>query len=351
MGPTHVYRNLLKPLLHILDPERSHDVVLQFTRLAISLPLAKQALSTALAYDHNRLAVTWKNLHFKNPIGLAAGADKNGLIIEAMKALGFGFIEIGTVTPKPQFGNPKPRVFRLPNQQALINNLGFPNRGADWVSHRLERLSANLPPLGINIGKNSSTAIDRAVDDYISCLETLYPYGDYFVVNISSPNTQDLRQLQKKRALNGLLTELYARRRQLANGFPLKPVLLKIAPDLSERDLHNIMEVGTTNGIDGIIAVNTSIDPSLKSPHSQNLPGGISGRPLKKRALEIMTNLRIISPKDFLLIGVGGISDANDAWQMLQAGANLVQIYTSLVYQGPTIVKSMKRDLTKRLQE
>ena len=346
------YERYLWPLLRRLDPERSHSLTLAALGLLQKLPLSRAMVERLLAVQDDRLAFTWRGLTFRNPVGLAAGMDKDGRLPHLFPSLGFGFIEVGTVTSRPQPGNPKPRVFRIPGQRALVNSLGFPSAGAASVAERLRRRRPPGVPLGVNIGKNTETPLDAAARDYLACLEALYPYADYFVVNVSSPNTEGLTSLQAKPALRTLTGTLLERRRALAGGEGegLKPLLLKISPGLSWAELDDVVEVSLENGVDGIVAVNTSPDPTLKGP-AAHLPGGISGEPLHQRALDVVGYLRRRVPKDFFIVGVGGVFDERDAWALLRTGADAVQLYTGLVYRGPGAVGSINQGLLSLLEQ
>ena len=297
---------------------------------------------------HPSLERKFLGLTFKNPVGLAAGFDKDGKFYESMSALGFGFIEIGTVTPLAQDGNPKPRLFRLPADQGLINRMGFNNEGIDAFVNRLKKRKASDVIIGGNIGKNKITPNENAVDDYLICFEKLFAYVDYFVVNVSSPNTPNLRALQDKEPLTHLLNVLQEKNNSKASP---KPILLKIAPDLSEGQLDDILEIVTATKIDGIIATNTTIDRSSLKTSAQTIEsigaGGLSGAPLTNRATAIIRYLSDKSQGQLFIIGVGGINSASDAREKLDAGASLVQVYSGLVYQGPALVKSINKSLVQ----
>jgi len=308
----------------------------------------------------------------ENPIGLAAGFDKDGRIHPALFALGFGFVEIGTVTPRPQTGNPRPRLFRLPKDHALINRLGFNNQGAWKMAERLvsgtlkikaedadyfdqsSDFPANIASgmLGINIGKNKDTDLENATEDYVSALSTLHPFADYFTLNISSPNTEDLRNLQEKEALRVLLDYVCARRDKLdQNHFRNTPLLVKLAPDLDESELENIIRVIQEYSIQGVIATNTTVErPELKSKH-RNESGGLSGKPLRKRSTEIIRTLYAELGTEVPIIGVGGIFNGADAYEKIRAGASAVQIYTALIFEGPGLVRKVKSELANLLEK
>jgi len=351
---------LLRPLLFQLDAEAAHDATL-------ALLAATQHTPLKYLYQQSRIEdpVEMAGLKFPNRIGLAAGLDKNAHCIDAFAAMGFGFVEVGTVTPLAQPGNPKPRMFRLAAAQALINRLGFNNHGLEsFIRHvQLARFRHNaVHPmlLGLNIGKNAATPIERATDDYLTCLHAVYPYADYVTVNISSPNTQNLRSLQSDAALSGLLSLLDEARAQLAHTHQKHvPVFIKVAPDLDDLQLeqlcatlqnHCMVNGQTKDQAWGVIATNTTLSrEAVKNmPHAQET-GGLSGAPLKQASNRVITALRHAMGPEFALIGVGGILSAQDAIDKIQAGANAVQIYTGLIYQGPALVKEIAQGLRSRL--
>ena len=323
--------DLAARLLSALPAETAHETTLEWTRVfAPMLPRARA--------DDPRLEVKAMGLSFPNPIGLAAGFDKDARVPDAMLKLGFGFVECGTVTPKPQAGNPKPRLFRLREDGAVINRMGFNNRGMDQAARNLALRRKN-GIVGINIGANKESP-DR-IADYAQSFTRLAPLADYVTVNVSSPNTPGLRGLQNKEELSQLLTTLIAARARSAH----RPLLLKIAPDLDHRALDDIAQVVAEAHIEGVIISNTTIArPPLKGAHAQET-GGLSGRPLFQPSTEILRQMRARLPKDIMLIGVGGISSGRDAYEKILAGASLVQLYTALVYQGPGLALRIKRDL------
>jgi len=298
-------------------------------------------LKSLYAAEDPRLVREVFGLRFKNPIGLAAGFDKNAVHVEDMAALGFGFVEIGTVTPKPQPGNDKPRMFRLPPDEALINRMGFNNQGVGVAAARLANIKDRKGLIiGGNIGKNKTTPNEKAVSDYIYCFNVLFDQVDYFVVNVSSPNTPGLRDLQEKEPLTNILNALQERNRARPNP---KPILLKIAPDLTDPQLDDIVEIVRETGIAGVIATNTTISrEGLRSPAERvREPGGLSGRPLAKRSTEVIRYLADKSARSFPIIGVGGIHSAADAAEKLEAGASLLQLYTGFVYEGPGLIRKI----------
>ncbi len=339
--------SLARPFLFGLDPEAAHDLTLQMLARGQGTPLQCGWSSTPV-HDPLRLA----GLEFPNRVGLAAGLDKNARCIDALAAMGFGFIEVGTVTPKPQPGNPKPRMFRLPKAQALINRLGFNNDGLDAFVGNVQRARCRQPGqrsavlLGLNIGKNASTPIENATADYLLGLEGVYPHADYVAVNISSPNTQNLRALQSDAALDGLLEALAERRERLAAqaGARRVPLFVKIAPDLDENQVRLIAAALKNHGMDGVIATNTTIarDKVQGLPHAQET-GGLSGAPVREASNRVVGLLRAELGRGFPIIGVGGILSAADAVEKIRAGADVVQIYTGLIYQGPALVNQAAR--------
>jgi dihydroorotate dehydrogenase len=331
---TALYENLLRPLLFRFDPETAHHLAIAWLRVAG--PVARTILR---APSGPRLERTVFGVKFPNPVGLAAGMDKNAEVLPAWEALGFGFVEAGTITAKAQPGNPQPRVFRFPERGALINRMGFNNDGADAVAARLARLkeSDSWPriPVGLNIGKSKVTPLEEATGDYLYSFEKLFPFGDYFVLNVSSPNTPGLRKLQDCAALDELLGAI-----QRANRG--KPVLLKIAPDLEFAQIEEIMELVGAHKLAGIVATNTTLDHS-PIPEPRRQQGGLSGRPLTARATEI---IRFIAQRTSLpIVGVGGIFDVTDAKEKLDAGAALVQLYTGFIYRGPMLAREICRGL------
>jgi dihydroorotate dehydrogenase len=336
---------LTRPFLFGLDPEQAHELTLGAMARFQNTPL--QCL-----WAQSRVSdpVTLAGLKFPNRIGLAAGLDKNGRCIDGLGAMGFGFIEVGTVTPKGQPGNPKPRMFRLPEAQALINRLGFNNEGLSAFLANVQRahsFRAAGGVLGLNIGKNASTPIERATDDYLLGLDGVYPHADYVTVNISSPNTQNLRSLQSDEALDGLLGALQARRAQLAREHGRQvPVFLKIAPDLDETQVRVIAATLKKHGLDGVIATNTTISREAVTglPHAQET-GGLSGAPVFEASNRVIRLLRAELGAGFPIIGAGGVMDAASAQAKRAAGADLVQVYTGLIYTGPALVPACARAL------
>jgi dihydroorotate dehydrogenase len=343
---------LARPFLFGLDPEAAHDLTMASLARTQCTPLA-------LAYTQVRVSdpVTVAGLQFPNRVGLAAGLDKNARCIDGLGAMGFGFVEVGTVTPLAQPGNPKPRMFRLPERDALINRLGFNNGGLEAFVANVQRSAlyksmhkAQSTPrmlLGLNIGKNAATPIENATSDYLKCLEGVYPYADYITVNISSPNTKNLRALQSDEALDGLLGALAARRAALAAQHgSSKPIFLKIAPDLDGEQIKVIAATLKHHQIDGVIATNTTLSrEAVKGLQHAEEAGGLSGAPVLEASNEVIRQLRKALGKSYPIIGVGGVMSADDAVSKINAGADLVQIYTGLIYQGPGLVKQAAQAL------
>ncbi len=337
--------SLARPFLFAFDAERAHALGLASMEAAY-----RSGLNPLLATTPKPLPTKAFGLTFANPVGLAAGLDKNGAHIDALMALGFGFIEIGTTTPRPQPGNPKPRMFRLPQQQAVINRLGFNNLGVDALVRNVERAKRTRALLGINIGKNKDTANEDAASDYLHCLERVYPLADYITVNISSPNTAGLRELQEEQALRRLVGTLRdAQERLGAQHGKRVPMLVKIAPDLSDNDIEAAGRVLGDLGVDGVIAGNTTIsrDGVAGARHADEV-GGLSGAPLMARSTAVLRMLRTRLPEHIPVIGVGGILHGADAATKQAAGATLVQTYTGLIYRGPALISECVNALRRR---
>ena len=342
-----MYKFFIKPILFLFPPERAHAISMGILLVFLKIPMMKSLLKSVFASTVNQ-PIDVFGLHFKNRIGLAAGFDKNAEYLHELPVFGFGFIEIGTVTPLPQDGNDKPRLFRLPSDFALINRMGFNNHGVDAVVERLKNRPGNII-IGGNIGKNKLTPNEKAVEDYIICFEKLFDYVDYFVVNVSSPNTPNLRDLQEKGPLLQILNELMKINLQKST---TKPILLKIAPDLTDGQLLDIVEIVTESGIAGVIATNTTIarDQLLtpKETIDEIGAGGLSGRPLQNRSTEVIRFLNEKSNGAFPIIGVGGIDGTTAAQDKIDAGAKLVQVYSGFVYEGPGLIKRINQFLSKR---
>ena len=339
---------LTRPFLFGLDPEQAHDLTLGALARIQHTPLV-----CAVSQPRIDDPLTLAGLKFPNRVGLAAGLDKNGRCIDAFGAMGFGFVEVGTVTPKAQPGNPKPRMFRLPEAQGLINRLGFNNEGLDaFIANvKRSRFREKGGILGLNIGKNAATPIERAVDDYLIGLDGVYPHADYVTVNISSPNTKNLRELQSDEALDALLSAVQARKLQLAQQHGRSvPIFVKIAPDLNEAQVQVIAATIRKNGIDGVIATNTTIarDAVKHLPHGEET-GGLSGTPVLAASNRVITQLRAALGKEFPIIGVGGVMSGADAQAKIAAGADVVQLYTGFIYKGPGLVTEAARALKQGL--
>jgi dihydroorotate dehydrogenase len=337
------YRSLVRKILFSLPPETAHELALH----SLSLLRPKFINDRVARRYHSSLEIKRFGLTFPNPVGLAAGFDKNGVALEPLAALGFGFIEAGTVTYHPQPGNPRPRLFRLSADQALINRAGFNNEGAAAFAKRVEHHRPRCV-LGVSIGKSKVTPLDKAIDDYLASFELVYKIADYIAVNVSSPNTPQLRELQQSEQLASLLTALQSRNTDLK-----KPILVKLSPDLTRVDLESVVEVVERLHVDGIIATNTTVsrdnlrtDPKRVAACGE---GGLSGQPLKHRSTQMIADLYRLTRGRIPLIGVGGIFTAEDAWEKISAGASLVQLYTGLIYQGPGIAREINEGLSRIL--
>jgi len=329
---TNMY-SLVRKALFIADPETAHGLALEGLRLGHGVG------ATQLLCKARDIPVTVMGLEFPNPVGMAAGMDKNGDYIDALGSVGFGFIEVGTITPRPQPGNPKPRIFRLEQANAMINRLGFNNKGVDHLVQQVQKRRYK-GVLGINIGKNFDTPNENAADDYLLCLEKVYPHADYITVNISSPNTSGLRDLQAVEQLDGLLGSLNRRRLQLADEFQKRvPLVVKVAPDLEDEQIPDMAESVVRNSFDGLIATNTTISrDAVKGMRHAEEQGGLSGAPVKERSNHVLQAFRSALPPEVALIGTGGITSGADAAEKMQLGADLVQFYTGFVYKGPDLV-------------
>lgn len=344
-----MYKIIIRPILFLFDPEKVHYIsfasIKFFSRIGLS-----GLFRSLFVVEDERLEREVFGLKFKNPVGLAAGFDKNALLYNELSDFGFGFVEIGTLTPKPQQGNPKKRLFRLKEDEAIVNRMGFNNDGVFDAVEQLKKQHRVL--IGGNIGKNKVTPNKEAVKDYLICFDALFDHVDYFVVNVSSPNTPGLRELQDKEPLTALLNQIqtendkYALKRSIKR----KPVLLKIAPDLTNNQLLDIIEIVNTTKIDGVIATNTTIERKNLKSHAILLEeaGGLSGKPLKNRSTEVIRFLSKQSNKSFPIIGVGGIHSVEDALEKLEAGADLIQLWTGFVYEGPSLVKKINKAILKK---
>lgn len=341
-----MYKFFLRPILFQFDPEDVHHFTFSFLKIVHKIPFVPALFRSLYVVKNPKLEREVFGIKFPNPVGLAAGFDKDAKLYKELSNLGFGFIEIGTVTPKPQPGNEKPRLFRLKKDKAIINRMGFNNKGA-WEAAKRLRKNKNVL-IGGNIGKNKSTPNEEAIHDYEICFDALYSVVDYFVVNVSSPNTPNLRELQDKEPLSRLLQTL--QNKNLAKP-EQRPILLKIAPDLTDEQLLDIIDIVQTTKIAGVIATNTTISRENLIPthreKNQKETGGLSGKPLKDRSTEVIRFLSEKSGNAFPIIGVGGIHSPEDAIEKLEAGASLVQIYTGFIYEGPGLVKKINRAILK----
>lgn len=348
-----LYRNIGKPVFFKMDPEKAHHLVVGGMERAAMLPGAGTAMRGMYGVKETAdLAVDLFGLHFPTPVGLAAGLDKNARAVMGFSSIGFGFMEVGTVTPKGQPGNELPRLFRLPPDEALINRMGFNNEGAEAMARRLSALKERRIPVAVNIGKNKITPNEEAHRDYETCIRELFPYGDFFVVNISSPNTPDLRSLQHGSELSSLLEAVMGemnRQAQVHGGS--KPILVKIAPDVSDTELEFMVDTIFRSGVSGIIATNTTLSrEGLNHPNAKEA-GGLSGKPLRERSTEIVSRIYRQTGGALPIIGSGGIFTARDAYDKIRAGASLVEIYTALIYEGPEVNRRLHaglRELLKR---
>jgi dihydroorotate dehydrogenase len=340
---TIMYKQLIRPILFWFDPEKVHYFTFSLIRFLSKIPGISSLFRVIYEVNDPRLEREVFGLKFKNPVGLAAGFDKDAKLYNELSNFGFGFIEIGTLTPKGQEGNPKTRLFRLKEDSAIINRMGFNNGG---VQEAVERLKSNTSVLiGGNIGKNKLTPNELATSDYEICFDALYDYVDYFVVNVSSPNTPNLRELQEKEPLKQLLQTL--QNKNLARP-KQKPILLKIAPDLTNEQLIDIIEIVTATKIAGVIATNTTISREGLQSENKVETGGLSGKPLTKRATEVIRFLAEKSNKSFPIIGVGGIHSPEDAIEKLEAGASLIQLYTGFIYEGPALIKKINKAILEK---
>lgn len=344
-----MYKFLIRPILFSFDPEKVHYFTFSLIRFLSKIPGVKSVFRSMYVKEDKQLERKLFGLTFKNPVGLAAGFDKDAKLYNELSNFGFGFIEIGTLTPKPQDGNPKKRLFRLKEDEAIVNRMGFNNGGVELAVKRIKNASSYLKSRGIliggNIGKNKNTPNEKAVEDYKICFNALFDYVDYFVVNVSSPNTPNLRALQDKEPLTDLLKALQVLNFQKPKS---KPILLKIAPDLTDEQLLDIIDIVSTTKIDGVIATNTTISREGLFSDNKTEVGGLSGKPLTRRSTEVIRFLAQKSNKAFPIIGVGGIHSSKDAIEKLEAGADLVQLYTGFIYEGPSLIKRINQALLKK---
>ncbi|MEJ2004080.1 MAG: quinone-dependent dihydroorotate dehydrogenase [Cyclobacteriaceae bacterium] len=347
-----MYKFFVRPLFFLFDPETIHHFSFRLLAIGSYIPLLRPLLRSLYSKKYPALQKEILGLTFPSPVGLAAGFDKDALVVDELSDLGFGFIEIGTVTPKPQPGNEKPRLFRLPKDKGIINRMGFNNKGVKAAAERLrKRLRKRKSDviIGGNIGKNKVTPNDEAVNDYLACFDELYDVVDYFVVNVSSPNTPNLRELQDKEPLKALLERIQERNDTKP---ARKPVLLKIAPDLTESQIDDIVEIAQEINLDGLIATNTTISRDGLQTKKEDVeeigPGGLSGKPVFDRSTEVIRYLREKLGPSFPIIGVGGIMKPEDALRKLEAGATLIQIYTGFIYEGPGFVNRINKFLSEK---
>lgn len=343
-----VYKQMLWPLLQMVDPERAHDRTLDALELAQNTAVGRTILRQIAGYiPHQPVVVA--GLTFPNVLGIAAGFDKDVRVARGLGALGFGHIEVGTLTPRPQMGNPKPRIFRLPADGAVINRMGFPNGGVDAALPRLHKL-AQLERgfvIGVSLGKQKETPLAEAVHDYTAVMRAVYPYADYLAVNISSPNTPGLRELQGGNYLGQLLATLMAERDNLAvREGVTRPLLLKIAPDLTEAELDEILQAALDSQVEGMIATNTTLSRDGLTHHHKQVAGGMSGSPLRARSTAVVAYIHEQTGGQLPIIGVGGVRTAVDVREKLDAGASLVQLYTGLIYEGPAVAGAILRELS-----
>lgn len=336
-----MYKSVIRKALFKYDPEDVHHFTFNMLKYLFKLPLTGTLARTKFVIEDKKLERNLFGLTFKNPVGLAAGFDKNAILFDEFANYGFGFVEIGTVTPKPQDGNPKKRLFRLLEDEAIINRMGFNNDGVKVIAERLRKRKTDVI-IGGNIGKNKVTPNEKAVDDYLICFHELFDVVDYFVVNVSSPNTPNLRALQDKEPLTNLLQTLQDENDKKITP---KPILLKIAPDLTDEQLMDIIDIVRTTKIAGVIATNTTISRDNLVSEKKIEVGGLSGKPVRERSTEVIKFLADKSNKAFPIIGVGGIHSAKDAKEKLDAGADLIQIFTGFIYEGPELVKRINKGL------
>ncbi len=334
-----IYKRVIRPLAFRIDAELAHRLAMHSLELFQFIP----GSSSYFECEDPKLQIETAGLVFTNPIGLAAGFDKDGKHIRALSTLGFGFLEIGTVTFHPQPGNPRPRVLRIPEVKGLWNHLGFNNEGAEALANRLKRCESSRP-LGINLGKSRIVPLEKAAEDYSASFKQLYPYGDYFVINVSSPNTPGLRKLQDKDSLLTLLKEIQSHNKLV------KPILVKVSPDLEMNAVEELLEVALESKVKGFVATNTTLS-RVGLPSTLSNEGGVSGLPLRARSTEMIRFIRKSVGKEFCIIGSGGVFDAKDAYDKIKAGASLVQVYTGLIYEGPGLIRQIKKNLLALLQQ
>ncbi len=347
-----LYRNIFKPVLFRMDPEKAHHLVIGGLGAGVRIPGTLAAMQSMYGITSTPdMTTELFGITFPGPVGLAAGLDKNAQAVTGLSASGFGFMEVGTVTPKPQPGNEQPRLFRLPSDQALINRMGFNNEGAWAMADRLRHLVDHPIPIAVNIGKNKATPNEQAAADYKACISELYTYADFFVVNISSPNTPDLRNLQHGNELKELLAEVMQEMNaQAQNHGTSKSVLVKIAPDVSDAELEYMVETIRQSGAAGIIATNTTLSRDGLTHNHAGETGGLSGRPLTERSTEIISCVYRQTEGKLPIIGCGGIFSSEDAYDKIKAGSSLVEIYTSFIYEGPQVTRRLHNGIRELMQ-
>ncbi|MFC5451691.1 quinone-dependent dihydroorotate dehydrogenase [Paenibacillus aestuarii] len=348
-----LYKKLAKPVLFKMDPEKAHHLTIDGLSTVGAVPGGKQLLKSMYGVPYSPMMAQqlWE-IEFTNPIGLAAGLDKNAKAVPGFSQLGFGFMEVGTITPKPQAGNEQPRLFRLPVDEALINRMGFNNVGVAEMARNLQKSGKRDIPVAINIGKNKVTPNEQAEEDYRACIQALYTYGDFFVVNISSPNTPDLRNLQHGndlcRLLDAVMDEMQIQMEK--HRHPGKPVLVKIAPDLTDEELEMTARTIKESGVSGIIATNTTLSRAGLRHPNKDQAGGLSGKPLTKRSTEVIRRIYQLTEGKLPIIGSGGIFTAQDAYDKIRAGASLVEVYSALIYEGPELLRRLNEGLQQLLK-
>lgn len=343
-----MYKNFIRPILFMFGPETAHKITSSLIRFAGWLPFGRLIIGMFCKVKHPSLQREVLGIKFPNPIGVAAGLDKDATFYQELSAMGFGFIEVGAVTPRPQPGNEKPRCFRLPKDRALINRFGFNNKGMEAMAERLKAERKKGIVVGVNLGKNTDTPNENAATDYLKSFRTLYDSADYFVVNVSCPNVQNIGKLQNKDSIKEILEPMFDFRRGQNN---YRPILVKVSPDLNFTQLDEIVDVLVETPLDGLVATNTTTSRDTLQTSSRKVNrigrGGLSGAPLHKRAVDMVHYLRVKTNGNYPIIGVGGIMSVEDAQEMLNAGADLIQLYTGFIYEGPSLVKNICKSLIK----
>lgn len=343
--------NLTRLVLHRFDPEFIHDLTINICKSVGRSGLLVDLIDRVYNDNSRDLSIKLGNLDFPNPIGLAAGFDKDGVAVNVLQALGFGFVEVGTITPKPQGGNPKPRLFRLKKDSAVINRMGFNNKGLNHLVSNFNSIEKKVP-IGINLGKNKNTPLDQAAQDYLEGLTKCWELGDYFVINISSPNTENLRDIQNENNLKPFLEQVISKRVELSDQYgSYKQIWLKIAPDMNDDDLKSVCDLVGSGGLDAMIVSNTTITRPLTHSAYKNETGGLSGKPLFDLSNEVLHKAKELTEGKIPLIAVGGIFSASDVIKKMKLGASLVQLYTSLIYGGPGLIRNIKQSLVKDMAD